>query len=142
MIAHRKTDLCPQTDLMKKIDSPGRIPSPATLAALSALVLLAGFGATRAVADTVYVTGCVSNCVSTTTCGSQANSDLNPNNGARVFNDNSLSSYTSAKASGSAVADKPATPGSRYFSNAFSNSTPVFGVVLSPALAVPGAAYR
>ena len=53
-----------------------------------------------------------------------------------------MGNYTSAKASGSGVADKPATPGSRYFSNAFSNSTPDFGVTLSPMLGVTGAVYR
>lgn len=94
-------------------------------------------------ADTVYVTGCVSNCVSTTVCGNGANAALNPNTGFYVFNDmGGFGAYTSAKASGSGVADKPITPGSRYLSNTFSNSTPDYGVMLSPALGVPGGIYR
>ncbi|MEI6393123.1 MAG: hypothetical protein WCT12_18715 [Verrucomicrobiota bacterium] len=45
---------------------------------LSATLLLAVFGATSVVADTVYVTVMTSNCVSTATCGTAANGDLNP----------------------------------------------------------------
>ena len=68
---------------------------------------------------------------------------VNPDTGFYVYNDNGMGAYTSAKASGSGVADKPVTPGSRYFSISFTNlSTPDYGVVLNPHLGVPGGVYR
>src|ERR1035438_2496212 len=71
------------------------------------------------------------------------NPNTNPDTGNPVYTDNGLSGYTSAKASGAAVADKPVTPGSRYFSTAFTNSSnPTYGIAVNPSLAVPGAVYR
>jgi hypothetical protein len=125
-----------------------KIPSPATHAFLSlrrplAVLLLAFLSTTAALADTVYVTGCVSNCVSTTSCGNGPNVDVNPNTGFFIYDDSAGgAAYTSAKASGSGVADKPITPGSRYFSISFSNTTPDFPVFVRPALGVPGGIYR
>jgi hypothetical protein len=115
--------------------------APLGLRKLSAVLLLSSLATTAAFADTVYVTGCISNCVSTTSCGSSINTDINPFWGVGVYQD-IYSGYTSAKASGSGVADKPITPGSRYFSNGFSNSTPDTAVILSPSLGFPGAVYR
>ncbi len=109
----------------------------------AAAVLLSALASTPALAETAYITGCVSNCASTTTCGTGIDMALNTSTGIPVYQD-SYSAYTSAKASGSGVADKPTTPGSRYFSTSFSNTLPdgVNCVILSPALAVPGAVYR
>jgi hypothetical protein len=105
--------------------------------------LLASLGASAALADTVYVSGCVSNCVSTTSCGNGPNMNLNPDTGFFIYTDNDVGAFTSAKASGSAVADKPVTPGSRYFGVGFTNyTTPDFGVAVNPHLGVPGGIYR
>src|ERR1039458_4196481 len=110
---------------------------------LGAVLLLASMGTAPSFADTVYVSGCVSNCVSTTSCGSGENPNTNPDTGNPVYTDNGLSGYTSAKASGAGVADKPVTPGSRYFSTAFTNSSnPTYGIAVNPSVAVPGAVYR
>lgn len=108
-----------------------------------AVILLAFLGAGVTFADTVYVTGCISNCAATSICGSGINTDINPALGVGVYQD-VYSGYTSAKASGSGVADKPTTPGSRYFSNIFSNTVAdgVNCVILSPSLAFTGAVYR
>ncbi len=109
--------------------------------AVALATLLTSIATTSVRADIVYVTGCVSNCTATTICGSGINTDINTVISAFVYQD-TYSAYTSAKASGTGVADKPATPGSRYFSNGFSNSTPDTAVILSPTLGVPGAVYR
>ena len=91
------------------------------------------------VADTVYVTVMTSNCVSTATCGTAANGDLNPL-GINVFlEEGGWGAYTSAKAG---TADKVIVPGAFYHSNSFSNSTPDLGIVLSPGLAVTGGTYK
>ena len=117
--------------------------APPSLRKLGAVLLLASMGTAPSFADTVYVSGCVSNCVSTTSCGSGENPNTNPDTGNPVYTDNGLSGYTSAKASGAAVADKPVTPGSRYFSTAFTNSSnPTYGIAVNPSVAVPGAVYR
>jgi hypothetical protein len=110
---------------------------------IAAVVLMVAFGSISAFADVVYVTGCVSNCASTTICGQGLNIDINPVLGVGVYQD-AYSSFTSAKATGSGVADKPATPGSRYFSNSFSNTVPdgVNCIIVSPSLAVTGGVYR
>ena len=63
---------------------------------LGAVLLLACLGAAAARADIVYVSGCTSNCVSTTSCGSSPNYDLNADTGYYVYNDNDLSGFTSA----------------------------------------------
>ncbi len=118
---------------------------PTRIACLvSTCLLLAVLGTTSAFADTVYVTGCISNCVSTTVCGSAPNPDINNTLQMLIYNENYLGAYTSAKASGSAVADKPTTPGSRYFSNSFSNTVPdmLSCIVVAPELALTGAIYR
>ena len=92
-----------------------------------------------AFADVVYVTANTSNCTSSASCGTGANPDTNPNSGQAIFNDNGFGAFTSAI---SAVPGKPPTPGARYFSNGFSNSTPDFGITLQPALGVPGGIYK
>ncbi len=114
---------------------------------VSTCLLLAALSTSSARADIVYVTGCISNCVSTTICGNGPNPAINNTLGMLVYNDNVYAAgFTSAKASGAAVADKPITPGSRYFSNAFSNTVPdssmLFCVVIAPELGTPGAVYR
>jgi hypothetical protein len=127
---------------MKK-KNPVIAHTPSSLRKLSAFLLLSSLATAAAFADTVYVSGCVSNCVSTTTCGNGENPNTNPNTGNPVYTDNGLSGYTSAKASGAGVTDKPVTPGSRYFSTAFTNSSnPTYGITVNPNLAVPGAVYR
>jgi len=96
----------------------------------------------RPAVDIVYVTACVSNCTSTTTCGSGPNVDYNPNTGGLIYNDMGFGAYTSAKAN---APDKPITPGSRYFSTSFYSSSPAVpfvGIALNPALGVPGGVYR
>ena len=111
---------------------------------VSTCLLLAALSTSSARADIVYVTGCVSNCVSTTVCGNGPNLDYDPNTGVLVYNDNAFGAYTSAKAGGSGVADKPITPGSRYFGFGFTNTTPDVAncIVVAPTLGVPGAVYR
>lgn len=95
--------------------------------------------ALSASADVVYVTSNTSNCTSTAVCGNLANQDLNIN-GGRVFNDNLLSSFTTAVAS---TPDKPLNAGgARFFSISFSNTTPEFGLTLSPTLGVTGGVYK
>src|SRR4249920_1146223 len=94
---------------------------------LSALLGSAAFG------DIVYVTSLTSNCVSTAICGSGQNFDINPNTGLGVYSENPLGAFTSAVASNPT---KPPTPGARFFSNSFSNSTPDLGITINPALAV------
>jgi hypothetical protein len=90
-------------------------------------------------ADVVYVTSNTSNCTATAVCGNAVNPDFNIN-GTPVFNDNALSSYTSALAS---TPDKPLNAGgARFFSNSFSNTAPDLGVTISPTLAVTGGVYR
>lgn len=89
--------------------------------------------------EVVYVTSNTSNCTATAVCGNGANQDLNVN-GVRVFNDNGLSSYTSALAS---TPDKPLNAGgARFFSNSFSNTTPDLGLTISPTLGVTGGVYK
>jgi hypothetical protein len=119
-----------------------RKPGPQWPRVFWVALLLAVLGLSSASADIVYVTGCVSNCTSTTICGNLPNSDINIYSGNMIYNENALGNFTSAKATGAGVADKPTTPGSRYFSNSFSNSTPDMGVTLSPMLSVTGAVYR
>ena len=92
-----------------------------------------------AFSDVVYVTSNTSNCTATAVCGNAANADVNVN-GVLVFNDNALSSYTSALAS---TPDKPLNAGgARYFSNSFSNTTPDLGLTISPTLGVTGGVYK
>jgi hypothetical protein len=92
-----------------------------------------------ALGDVVYVTSNTSNCTATAVCGQGANLDLNVN-GGRVFNDNALSSYTSALAG---TPDKPLNAGgARFFSNSFSNTTPDLGLTISPTLGVTGGVYK
>lgn len=100
------------------------------------LVALAGVAARG---DTVYVTSLTSNCVSTTICGNGQNFDLNPDTGASIYNESGLGSFTSAVANNP---EKPPTPGARFFSNSFSNSTPDSGITINPVLGVPGGVYR
>ena len=109
-----------------------------TLTKLSALLLLGFLAAVSALADTVYVTATTSNCASSTVCGQGPNPDFN-SLGLLVYTDNGYGAFTSAKAGASG---KPATPGSRFCSNSFSNSTPDLGVAIAPTLGVPGGVYQ
>ena len=127
---------------MKNIPFLGHIWSKFGLCCATVSGLALVLGSPSALADIVYVSGCISNCVSTTSCGTGINTDVNPVLSVGVYADNGFSSYTSAKAGGTGVADKPITPGSRYFSNGFSNSTPDNCIVLSPSLLFTGAVYR
>jgi hypothetical protein len=103
-----------------------------------ALLVLASVGSVAS-ADVVYVTSNTSNCSSTTVCGNGPNQDVNVN-GIKVFNDNALSSFTSAVAS---TPDKPLNAGgARFFSNSFSNTTPDLGMTISPTLGVTGGVYK
>lgn len=113
---------------------------PTTFKSISAALLLAAFAATPAAADVVYVTSTCSNATSTTACGSDINPDHNANS-ILVYYD-TLGGFTSAV---STKPDGPLTPGGRYFSNGFSNSTPdgtVEGIIISPVLQVAGGVYR
>jgi hypothetical protein len=101
-------------------------------------LLLTAWSPTPAVADIVYVTATCSNASSTTVCGSAVNLDYN-NNGVRVYTDTGAA-YTLAVSS---KPDGPVTPGARYFSNSFSNSTPnADGFTLSPGLGTTGGVYK
>lgn len=104
---------------------------------LSLLLLASAVAAARG--DTVYVTSLTSNCVSSATCGQGQNFDVNPETGLGVYNENGLGSFTSAIANNP---EKPPTPGARFFSNSFSNSTPDVGITINPVLGVPGGVYR
>jgi hypothetical protein len=116
---------------MKKRIPFTRLVSGALL--VSALVANSAFG------EIVYVTACVSNCVSTTTCGNGPNTDANFI-GLPVYSDEGAwGAYTSAKAGNP---DRAVVPGARYHSNSFSNSTPDLGIVLGPSLAVTGGVYK
>jgi hypothetical protein len=117
---------------MKRINS---------LTKLSVALAFAVLGAISAKADIVFVTSTCSNAASTTVCGSPVNPDWNPNTGYFVYDDSNANSagFTAAKAT---TPDKPETPGGRYFSNTFSNTTPELGITLAPALGVPGGIYR
>ncbi len=102
--------------------------------------------ATTAVADVVYVTSTVSNCVtSTTECGNinvDVNIDYLP-----IYGESPAGDFTSAVA---LAPGKPSTLGARYFGGSFSNSAPIYwteglaplGVTISPTLGVTGGVYR
>jgi len=60
-------------------------------------------------------------------------------NGDGTYADNGLGNDSSAASTAPGV---PPRNGSRYFSNAFSNSTPDFGITISPTLGLPGAIYQ
>jgi len=106
----------------------------------NSLTLLAClFAASSALADVVYVTACVSNCVSTADCGNGANQDYNAL-GQLIYNDEGgYGAFTSAKAG---TPDKVTVPGARYHSDSFANSTPEVGITLWPSLGVPGGVYK
>lgn len=90
-------------------------------------------------AEVVYVTAMTSNCVSTTSCGSGPNFDVNLVGNYVYQDEGGYGAYTSAKAG---TVDKAVVPGSRYHSNSFSNSTPDIGILISPSLAVTGGIYK
>jgi hypothetical protein len=110
-----------------------------TLVALSLGLAVAAGSVFSTFGEIVYVTACVSNCVSTTACGSGPNQDFNLVGNLVYQDEGSFGAYTSAKAG---TPDKAVVPGSRYHSNSFSNSTPDLGIVLSPSLAVTGGVYK
>jgi len=100
---------------------------------------VSSLSATSALGEIVYVTACVSNCVSTTTCGNGPNTDLNAIGFSVYSDEGGWGAFTSAKAGN---VDKAVVPGARYHSNSFSNSTPDLGIVLGPSLAVTGGVYK
>jgi len=103
-----------------------------------ATLLLAAFGASSAFAEFVYVTSTPSNCTDVA-CG-EINTDINFNSFWPVYSEaGPAGGFTTAVA---LAPGKPATRGARYFSYAFTNSTPDFGVTLSPPLTVIGGVYR
>src|SRR5262245_20443541 len=88
-------------------------------------VLLAAFIAANVGADVVYVT-------------SRSLHGPGPNDDG-TYADNGLGDDSSAMSTAPGV---PARNGSRYFSNAFSNSTPDLGITISPTLGLTGAVYQ
>jgi hypothetical protein len=103
--------------------------------------LLTALSASTALAEIVYVTSTCSNVTSTTICGVNINNDYNETTWYKVYEEGSGlgGSFTSAK---STTPDKPTTPGARYWSTGWTNSTPDLGVVISPNLAVTGGVYK
>ena len=97
-----------------------------TLRKLSAILLLAGFAAASLAADVVYVT-------------SRPQPRGNGPNNDGTYNDNGMGNDTTAKSTAPGV---PVRSGSRYFSNSFSNSTPDFGIAITPTLGHTGAVYQ
>ena len=95
-----------------------------------------GPSASTALAEIVYVTSTCSNVTSTTICEVNINNDYNETTWYKVYEEGSGlgGSFTSAK---STTPDKPLTPGARYWSYSWTNSTPDLGVIISPSLAVP-----
>ncbi|HRT58800.1 MAG TPA: hypothetical protein P5038_19410 [Candidatus Paceibacterota bacterium] len=110
-----------------------------SLIALSLGLVIAAGSTFPTLGEIVYVTACVSNCVSTTACGNGVNQDVNLVGNLVYQDEGSFGAYTSAKAG---TPDKAVVPGSRYHGNSFSNSTPDLGIVLSPSLAVTGGVYK
>jgi len=108
------------------------------LKTISAGLLLTALGASTALADIVYVTSTCSNATSTTVCNSAINPDLNAT-GIAVYTD-TAGGFTGAI---STKPDGPVTPGARYFSWSFTNSSPdLDGITISPDLQVKGGVYR
>jgi hypothetical protein len=118
-----KTTLNPQKNSMKKL----------ALVLITLGVIVAG-----ARADFVYVTSTVSNCANVADCPSGLNGDLNANFGL-IYDENSLGFFTTAV---SLAPGKPATAGARAFSFSFTNSTPDYGIKISPTLGITGGVYR
>lgn len=96
-------------------------------------LLLAAIGAISASAQIYYITARV------TPSGAGPNLNTNPDTGNLLYNDGSFAGDTSAASTAVGI---PPTSGSRYFSTAFSNSTPILGVTLCPSLPVAGAVYQ
>jgi len=99
-----------------------------------------------ALADWVYVTSTVSNCVATSICLSDINSDVN-GDFLQIYTESPPGNFTTAI---SLAQGKPTTAGARYFSNSFSNTAainwldgfPPDGVQLSPTLGLTGGVYK
>jgi hypothetical protein len=89
-------------------------------------VLLVLFMLSNLAADVVYVT-------------SRPSPRGNGPNDDGTYNDNGFGDDTTALSS---VPDAPPRRGSRYFSNSFSNSTPDFGITITPTLGLPGMIYQ
>ena len=89
-------------------------------------------------AEFVYVTSTVSNCVNAVDCPSGLNTDVNIN-GFPVYLETSPGFFTTAIA---LAPGKPSTTGARAFSLNFTNSTPDAGVTISPTLSVTGGVYK
>jgi hypothetical protein len=127
---------------MKNVIDPSSNLVPSCVSKLSkwyAILCLAILSTSSVFAEFVYLTSTPSNCVSIPDCGGlNINSDIN-NLGGSVYTENVPGDFTSAIA---LALGKPNTPGARYFSIAFSNATPDFGVMLSPTLSVTGGTYK
>ncbi len=124
---------------MRNQPIPPKLYGSTAVRRLCAIVVLSALVATSAFADFVYVTGTAPNCADPDPNGPCIlNLDVNINSGL-VYNDNGMGGFTSAAA---LSPGKPPTTGARYFSNAFSNSTPDFGVTISPTLGITGGVYR
>jgi hypothetical protein len=89
-------------------------------------------------AETVFITATTSNCTSSANCGQGFNLDVN-SQGAPVYLEEIAASFTSAI---SVASDKPATPGARFYSNTYSNSSPDSGLMISPTLFTAAGTYR
>jgi hypothetical protein len=93
----------------------------------------------NAKAEFVYVTSTPSNCTSVAECGANRNDEVNSITFLPLYSEPSAGDFTSAIA---LAPGKPTTPGARYFSSSFSNSTPEFGIQLNPPLNSTGAVYK
>src|SRR5258705_13330924 len=91
-----------------------------------AMFLVLTASAASLVADVVYVTSRPS------PRGKGANTD-------GTFDDADLGDDTTAF---STAPGTPARTGSRYYSNSFSNSTPDYGITITPTLGIPGMVYQ
>ncbi len=89
------------------------------------LLLLSTFTAARVAADVVYVT-------------SRSLHGPGPNDDG-TYADNGFGDDSTALSTAPGV---PPRNGSRYFSISFSNSTPDFGITISPTLGLPGTIYQ
>jgi hypothetical protein len=111
---------------MKGITTPRNSEGKSINRRLTLLSVLLAILAMNLSADVVYVT-------------SRPQPRGNGPNDDGTYNDNNFGDDTSAKSTAPGV---PSRSGSRYFSNSFSNSTPDYGITISPALGLPGMIYQ
>jgi hypothetical protein len=111
--------------IMKKT-TPAIKSTEASIMRLLSAFLLAVFTAASLAADVVYVT-------------SRPQPRGNGPNGDGTYFDYDLGNDTTAKSTAPGV---PPRSGSRYFSNSFSNSTPDYGITITPTLGLAGGVYQ